>query len=214
MDTTYDLWDTVSRKFWAQVEVTGSCWLWLGRRDRDGYGYGPGCRGFSRAHRASYSYLVGPIPEGMQLDHLCRVKHCVNPDHLEPVTVQENNARRKKYNIKADPNRAKITPDLQRQLDGLCRKGHVLAEVGVLKSLRSNGSVRQQCRACQHDVQERYRRNRGIESRGRRKPYGPRTSSVRTDTPDLPTIGRLMAEAAKSAQQANPQVLTPEMLSG
>jgi hypothetical protein len=42
------------------------------------------------AHRFSYLKLVGPIPEGLQIDHLCRVRHCVNPDHLEPVTNKEN----------------------------------------------------------------------------------------------------------------------------
>jgi hypothetical protein len=62
------------------------CWLWTGRLDKDGYGV------FStgRAHRWSYVTFVGPIPEGKQLDHKCRVRNCVNPEHLEPVTLREN----------------------------------------------------------------------------------------------------------------------------
>lgn len=48
-----------------------------------------------RAHRVAYELLVGPIPEGLVLDHLCRVRHCVNPDHLEPVTKRENERRGK-----------------------------------------------------------------------------------------------------------------------
>ncbi len=62
------------------------CWVW--DRGLDGYGYGR-MRG-RRAHRVSYELHVGPIPEGLDLDHLCRVRNCVNPAHLEPVTRAEN----------------------------------------------------------------------------------------------------------------------------
>ena len=65
------------------------CWLWIGSLDRSGYAKFNGCG----AHRAVYEQLVGPIPEGMQLDHLCRVRSCVNPAHTEPVTPKENSRR-------------------------------------------------------------------------------------------------------------------------
>lgn len=76
--------------FWVKVEKTDTCWLWNAARFTIG-GYGQ-FQGY-RAHRISYELLVGPIPAGLQLDHLCRVSHCVNPAHLEPVTNRENALR-------------------------------------------------------------------------------------------------------------------------
>ncbi len=77
-------------RFWEKVaEDPSGCWLWKACRD-DGYGkFGVG-RSVVLAHRLAYEALVGPIPEGMQIDHRCRVRHCVNPAHMEPVTHQEN----------------------------------------------------------------------------------------------------------------------------
>jgi hypothetical protein len=72
------------------VPWTG-CWLWLGHLDRDGYGsISLGRERTQRVHRASYEAFVGPIPDGYVIDHKCRVRCCVNPDHLEPVTPREN----------------------------------------------------------------------------------------------------------------------------
>lgn len=71
-----------------------ACWLWTSsHRTRDGYGrkWVKGKR--VMAHRWMYERHIGPIPNGMQLDHLCRVRLCVNPRHLEPVTLQENRRR-------------------------------------------------------------------------------------------------------------------------
>lgn len=83
----------VAARFWAKVEKTETCWLWTAAL----------VKGYARfhdanlrpvgAHRWAYEELVGPIPKGLTLDHLCRVRHCVNPDHLEPVTQRENIAR-------------------------------------------------------------------------------------------------------------------------
>lgn len=71
----------------ARIVVDESgCWIWHGHCDRHGYGR---C-GRGLAHRASYETFVGEIPAGLQLDHLCRVRNCVNPEHLEPVTMLEN----------------------------------------------------------------------------------------------------------------------------
>lgn len=69
------------------------CWIW--QRAFDGTGYGRACHDgrMFQAHRFIYERLVGPIPEGMQLDHLCRVRSCVNPSHLEPVTNATNTRR-------------------------------------------------------------------------------------------------------------------------
>jgi hypothetical protein len=77
------------------VDFTGDCWLWQGDQVRGGYGRvstgqvnGRSKRG--PVHRVLWEALVGPIPDGLELDHLCRDARCVNPDHLEPVTHQEN----------------------------------------------------------------------------------------------------------------------------
>ena len=75
----------------------GSCWEWTGAKWK-GYGqFGtqitPGKWRNVKAHRFAYEMFVGPIPEGLQLDHLCRNPGCVNPDHLEPVTNRENGLR-------------------------------------------------------------------------------------------------------------------------
>lgn len=90
----------------ARVEVTSTCWLWTGARMGMGYGHVAlpvqlrEVHKFRAVHRVIYEQLIGPIPDGMQLDHVwergCRHKHCVFPGHLEPVTGKENSERRAK----------------------------------------------------------------------------------------------------------------------
>lgn len=71
--------------------IPGSgCWAWLGRVNHGGYGQMIVGRAAKLAHRVAYEMFIGPIPDGMVLDHLCRVRSCVNPLHLDPVTLVEN----------------------------------------------------------------------------------------------------------------------------
>lgn len=74
-------------RFWSHFErEPGGCWLWTGYLDRDGYGK----FGRFRSARFSYAFLVAPIPDRYEVDHLCRNRSCVNPSHLEAVPQREN----------------------------------------------------------------------------------------------------------------------------
>lgn len=81
---------TTEVTFWPKVKKTVNCWLWTGAPDSLGYGRVKVNGRSLMAHRVAWEFLRGPIPNGFTLDHLCRVRHCVNPDHLEPVTLREN----------------------------------------------------------------------------------------------------------------------------
>jgi hypothetical protein len=91
---------TLAERFWPKVDKDGPiptyrpdlgrCWLWTGSGNGRGYGQiGEGNRNLY-AHRVAYELAIGPIPIGKQIDHLCRVRNCVNPAHLEAVTQKEN----------------------------------------------------------------------------------------------------------------------------
>lgn len=132
-----------AERFWPKVNKTATCWLWTAAKTHDGYGVlGSGGRGEHKiyAHRYTYETLVGPIPTGMQLDHLCHTadpgclkgdacphRACVNPTHLEPVTGRENAARTGK---------ARKTH---------CDRGH---EYTPANTMRLNG--RRTCRTCRN----------------------------------------------------------------
>lgn len=80
----------------TRITKTDTCWLWTGYTNSCGYGLIKTRGDNQRArvvHRVIYESLIGPLPEGMVLDHLCRVRRCVNPDHMEVVSPEENNRR-------------------------------------------------------------------------------------------------------------------------
>lgn len=82
-----------AERFWGKVEFTDDCWLWTGTQNQKGYGRASVQGRAVQAHRWAYEFCVGPIPDGLTIDHLCRVRNCVNPDHLEPVTNRVNLSR-------------------------------------------------------------------------------------------------------------------------
>jgi len=89
----FSLYDSAD-VFWSRVEKTDGCWLWKGRTIRTGYGHflwtENGKRLGTTAHRVAYILTIGHPEPGLDLDHLCRNRLCVNPLHLEPCTHQEN----------------------------------------------------------------------------------------------------------------------------
>lgn len=87
--------DELPRRVRSKFTITDGCWPWHAATFSNGYGeiWDPVAGKNRLAHRRVYELLVGPIPEGLQLDHLCRTKACVNPAHLELVTSRENTIR-------------------------------------------------------------------------------------------------------------------------
>lgn len=91
-----DLGKTLEERFWSKVNKNGplGCWVWTASLDLNGYGQFivmRGSRGYPRlSHRVAWELLQGPIPNGLVIDHLCRNRACVRPDHLQPVTNKEN----------------------------------------------------------------------------------------------------------------------------
>lgn len=81
------------------TDKTDSCWVWTGTRNDVGYGQLTVDGRMQYVHRLSYEALVGPIPDGMQIDHLCRNTLCLRPEHLEPVTPAENVRRMRMHNV-------------------------------------------------------------------------------------------------------------------
>lgn len=131
--------------FWSKVFKTEDCWFWCGAKNPKGYGlfYANGKQ--RGAHRIAYELLKGPIPAGMTLDHLCRVRPCVNPAHVEVVTNRENVLR----GVGHTAINARKTH---------CIRGHVLIAENLIK-----GKDRR-CKQCDHILGARYRAKRKLRN--------------------------------------------------
>lgn len=129
-------------RFMASVQVDADqsgCWLWTRRLHPTGYGYfstrrPDGKWGPRRAHRVSYELFVGPIPDGLTIDHLCGVRHCVNPQHLNAVTQRENTLRNG-------------SPAAENARVETCLRGHPL-EGDNLQVINSAAGVKRRCKTC------------------------------------------------------------------
>lgn len=135
-----------AERFWKKVRKTDECWLWEGAINSKGYGsIHRALYGEATAHRYSYVTSVGPIPEGLDLDHLCRIRHCVRPTHLEPVARRINILR---GNSLQALNARKTT----------CDNGHVFDEHNtyIFRGYRL-------CRSCNRAAVGRYKTRKRAE---------------------------------------------------
>ena len=124
----------------------GDCRTWA--RGVNGRGYGNMFVGgvTKSAHRVAYEALVGPIPEGLHIDHLCRNKLCINPLHLEPVTCAENNRRG-------------LSPEITRRINGdktHCKNGHEFTPSNTYLARLKDGRTRRSCRICSLAAAQKY----------------------------------------------------------
>jgi hypothetical protein len=124
------------------VFAEGQCWEWTGFIDQGGYGQIPVAADDRKAHRFAYTTLVGPIPEGMTLDHLCKCRHCVNPVHLEVVTRAENTLR-------------STSPFVLNKAKTHCLNGHPLTGANLIT--KKDG--RRNCLQCRRDYDRQWKRS-------------------------------------------------------
>lgn len=128
---------------WERINKTDTCWLWTGGLNQDGYGKMSLNSKTKVVHRWLYEQLVGPIPGGLQIDHLCRVRNCVNPSHLEPVTPQENIRRGMRgQGYLRGPNKTKKTH---------CKNGHEFTNENTYLGKKGHRIIRI-CRACRRVI--------------------------------------------------------------
>lgn len=124
---------TVNR-FFAKVRKTDRCWEWVGAAFQNGYGAFWIDGKTTGAHRASYQIHIGEIPQGLEIDHLCKNIKCVNPKHLEVVTKSVNQRR-------------STSPTGLNAAKTECRNGHPYTEENTYRSLKNDRPARS-CRTC------------------------------------------------------------------
>lgn len=160
---------SLADRFWRYVTPVEGCWIWRGSVGTNGYPRIKAPAGMRptvlAAHRVGYEILVGPIPDGLELDHLCKTPLCVNPAHLEPVTRSEN-ARRLRTNTVIET--------------GLCHRGHDTRVHGYSPPGKPTTRM---CRQCKRDRRAAARQRLVASRTGRacRWCKGPIEASKRPD---------------------------------
>lgn len=124
---------------------TDGCWPWMGALHKDGYGIFNVSARTWLAHRWAYEQFVGPVPDGLELDHLCRNRRCVNPAHLEPVLHRENVRRGDGWAINARRTH--------------CPQGHPYDEANT-RWVRRDGTFIRVCRSCSREHNRRLRQRK------------------------------------------------------
>lgn len=133
--------------------VESGCWLWTGHISPTGYGaMSIGMKGKRTAHSVAYELYHGPITEGLEIDHLCRVRACVNPDHLEAVTQYENNMR-------------SSSPAALNARKTHCKRGHPLSGENLYIVLSKGRTIRL-CRECNAASARKYWRRKRERANG------------------------------------------------
>lgn len=127
-----------------KIEPQGDCWIWKGIISYKGYGLINVNQQKRKAHRYSYTHFINKIPDGMTIDHLCRVRACVNPDHLEVVTLVENIRRGLIF----------------RQPKKQCNYGHPLIDNNLYINYRGHRS----CLKCNRKRSREYMRKRRLQN--------------------------------------------------
>lgn len=131
-------------RFWGRFTTRDGCWVWGGPPNNGGYGTASVNGKNGMAHRHAYELTIGPIPLGKTLDHLCRNRMCINPDHLEPVDLRTNILRGTGFSA-------------QKAAQTNCIRGHPLS--GDNLYTKPNGS--RNCRACRREaLRQLYARRR------------------------------------------------------
>jgi len=141
-------------RLWGRIDKTGEggCWLWTRACNAAGYGAVGRDKKVLLVHRVVYELLVGPIPEGLHLDHLCRVRSCCNPQHLEPVTNRENWLRGQHH----------VAVMLR---ENKCQRGHEMTPENTYIK-KSGGRL---CRECVLISNREWRRNHELRPEQRRR---------------------------------------------
>ena len=144
------------KRFWSKVNKTDTCWNWKGGQNHNGYGLFQLNGKLWLAHRVSYEWSKGPIPEGLEIDHICRNPSCINPNHLEAVTHLENIRRGETGKKTGEKNRQKTH----------CPQGHLYNEENTY--IRTNGG--RNCRECHRAGQRLHRLKRKNDSQDCQSP--------------------------------------------
>ena len=129
---------TPFERFDAKINREGECWIWTACTYPNGYGQFD--KGY--AHRRSYEFHIGPIPDGLVIDHLCRVRNCVNPEHLEPVTQLVNHHRGNAREAVIESNKRRGAQRTH------CPHGHEYSSENTRYEVKKNGNVMRRCRTC------------------------------------------------------------------